>query len=422
MPIITMKMTDLGEGVSEAELIEWNVAVGDAVREDDILATVMTDKAAVEIPAVTDGTATWLAGEPGDFIPVGSDLIRLDVGGPAGASENKDADEVVSPLEEGGAASTVELVQVPEELNATSPEPTKEPPVEREIDHSATQNKPLASPSVRGQATELGLDLSTVAGSGPGGRVLQRDLKPAQPAPETEAPPIGREIKLIGLRRRIAEKMAASKSRIPHYTIVEEVDVTELEELRAALNVKHADERGKLTFLPFIVSAIVLAARDHPGVNGHFDDEAGMLRLSEAIHVGVATQTQAGLMVPVIRNAQAMGLWEAASEIARLSDLAREGRASRDDLTGSTITVTSLGPLGGLAATPIINRPEVAIVGVNRIAVRPMWDGREFRPRRMMNLSCSFDHRVVDGWDGAVFVQSLKELLETPALLFVGEG
>jgi len=275
---------------------------------------------------------------------------------------------------------------------------------------------------VRARAAEVGVDLGAVTGSGQDGRILRADIDALARGPGEGAAPDGREIKLSGLRRLSAEKVALSMTRIPHFTLVEEIDVTALEELRETLNVKHAERRGRLTILPFVIAAVTRAVRDHPGINGWFNDEAGVLRLSEAAHVGVATQTPAGLMVPVVRDAQTRDLWMIAAEIARLAEQARQGRASREELTGSSITVTSLGPLGGVVSTPIINHPEIAIVGVNRIAVRPVWDGREFRPRRMMNLSSSFDHRVVDGWDAAVFVQTLKELLEVPALLFVDEG
>lgn len=412
MTTVTMKLSDLGEGVSEAELIEWNVSVGDAVREDDILATVMTDKAAVEIPAAADGTVAWLAGAPGDFIPVGSDLVRLEVGDPAGAPKDTDTAQAPQAAEVGAEETRAPEVDIP---------PPTAPPAQRQAPTQAPI-RPLASPSVRSHAAELGVNLSSVTGSGPDGRILHKDIKAPRPARIEGDATGGREIKLTGLRRRIAEKMAVSKSRIPHYAIVEEIDVTALEELRVTLNAKYAEQRGKLTVLSFVILAAARAIGDHPGVNGHFDDETGTLRLSKAIHMGVAIQTPAGLTAPVIRNAESRSLWNIAAEIARLADLARRGRASREDLTGSTITVTSLGPLGGIVTTPIINHPEVAIIGLNRIDTRPVWEGGAFRPRRMMNLSCSFDHRVIDGWDGAMFVQAMKELLEAPALLFVDEG
>jgi 2-oxoisovalerate dehydrogenase E2 component (dihydrolipoyl transacylase) len=279
---------------------------------------------------------------------------------------------------------------------------------------------------VRLAAREAGVDLRQIAGSGPAGRITHEDLEAflARGPDTTGAAGLTRrtdvtEVKVVGLRRRIAEKMALSKSRIPHITIVEEVDVTALEELRAALNKKAAADRPKLTVLPFLMRAIVRAVAEQPALNALFDDDAGVVRQHAGVHIGIATQTPAGLIVPVVKHAEARNLWESATEVARLAERARDGSASREDLTGSTITITSLGPLGAIATTPVINHPEVAIVGVNRMAIRPMWDGTAFAPRKMMNLSSSFDHRVIDGWDAAVFVQRLKELLETPALMFV---
>lgn len=420
MATVTMKLTDLGEGVSAAELIEWNVAVGDSVSEDDILATVMTDKAAVEIPSIADGKVVWLAGEPGHMIQVGSDLVRLDVGGATEATKAhaaphaEDVKPAVEPPEGEVANSEPTAATTPLKITPTAQRG-------HETTYAAAPRKPLASPGVRRHAAELDVDLTAVTGSGPEGRVRHADLDAFAHGPVEDAARDSREIKLAGLRRLSAEKVALSKARIPHFTLVEEVDVTALEELRESLNAKHAERRGTLSVLPFVVAAIARAARDHPGVNGWFDDEAGVLRLSEAVHVGVATQTPAGLMVPVVRNAETNGLWKNAAEITRLAEQARQGRASREELTGSSITVTSLGPLGGVVSTPIINHPEVAIVGLNRIETRPVWNGREFAPRRVMNLSSSFDHRVIDGWDAALFVQALKTLLEVPALLFVDE-
>lgn len=437
MAVVTMKMTDIGEGVTEAELVEWNAAVGDVVREDDIIATVMTDKAAVEIPALVGGRVIWLAGAPGDMIRVGSVLVRLDTGEAAGAAASPAAaeTETLEPVAwpESGSESRPESGKESEPKAETdpAPEPLEEAPaaahalIDRpskaaaERPDAAAAPRPLASPAIRSRARDLGVDLGTVKGSGPDGRILHRDLDAILRTNAAGRPALDREIKLAGLRRLTAEKVAISAARIPHFTIVEAVDVSALEDLRRVLNEKHSEARGKLTILPFVVCGVVRAVRVHPGINGHFDDAAEVLRLSEAVHVGIATQTPAGLTVPVIRNADANGLWETAAEIARLSDRARQARATRDELTGSTITVTSLGPLGGLVTTPIINHPEIAIIGVNKIEVRPVWDGRTFNPRRMMNLSCSFDHRVIDGWDAAVFLKTLRELLETPALLFL---
>jgi 2-oxoisovalerate dehydrogenase E2 component (dihydrolipoyl transacylase) len=285
--------------------------------------------------------------------------------------------------------------------------------------------KPLASPAVRHRAYQLGIPLQFVAGSGPAGRILHADLDAyiasggrAVPASRTPREAV-EEVKIIGLRRRIAERMQESKRKIPHYSYVEELDVTELEELRAHLNTKHAADRPRLTLLPFLVAALVRAIPDFPQVNAQFDDDAGIVRRHAALHVGIATQTAQGLMVPVIRHAETLDLWQVAAEIAQLSTATRDGKATRDELTGSTITITSLGVLGGIVTTPVINYPEVAIIGVNRIVERPVVRGGQIVVRRMMNLSSSFDHRVVDGWDAAQFVQALKRLLEQPATLFI---
>lgn len=286
--------------------------------------------------------------------------------------------------------------------------------------------KPLASPAVRLRAKEAGIDLRQVPGTGPAGRITHDDLDafgahgPAAPAgPARAADTAIEETKIVGLRRRIAERMELAHARIVPITYVEEVDVTELEELRGKLNADRKADRPKLTLLPFLMRAMVTALREQPHINAHYDDEAGVLRRFGGVHVGIATQTDAGLMVPVVRHVEARDLWDCAAELTRLSEAARSGTATREELTGSTITITSLGALGGIVTTPVINHPEVAIVGVNRMAVRPLWDGREFRPRKVMNLSSSFDHRIVDGWDAAVFVQRLKALLETPALIFL---
>ncbi len=287
-----------------------------------------------------------------------------------------------------------------------------------------SQTKPLAAPSVRKKAMDLGIDLNSVTGSGPAGRVLHEDLAALQGqgdsssnnAPDTSI----NEIKVVGMRRKIAEKMSLAKSRIPHITIVEEVDVSNLEELREELNASHQGQRAKLTVLPFMMKAIVEAVREQPELNALYDDENGVIRQYGGVHIGIATQTPSGLMVPVVRHCESLSLWESAAAVADLAESSRTGSASREELTGSTITISSLGPLGAIATTPIINHPEVAIVGINKIAVRPQWDGQQFVPRKMMNISASFDHRVVDGWDAAVMVQKLKTLLEKPAMLFVG--
>lgn len=420
-----IKLPDVGEGVAEAELVEWHVKVGDVVREDDLLAAVMTDKATVEIPSSRAGTVIAVNGTVGDKIAVGSELVRLET----------DAQAEAAPLE---TSEPVEP-QAPVLLQTPTPEKTaQENPKSPKRESAgpaflgagpnrAEGEKPLATPSVRLRARDAGIDLRRIRGTGPAGRITHEDLD-AFFESETGVGPVAsgyaadtsvNEVKVIGLRRKIAERMAEAKRHIPHITIVEEVDVTQLEELRASLNNQKKEGRPRLTVLPFIIRAIVKAVKEQPGLNAHFDDEADMIRQFGGVHVGIATQTPNGLIVPVVRHAESMTVFKAATELSRVSEAARNGTAKREELTGSTITITSLGPLGAVATTPIINRPEVAIVGVNRMAIRPMWDGAQFVPRKMMNLSCSFDHRVIDGWDAAVFVQKLKSLLEVPAMIFV---
>lgn len=418
MGIHAIRLPDVGEGIAQAELIEWHVKPGDIVREDDILAAVMTDKAAVEVPSSVSGTVTELGGEIGEMMPVGAVLIRIEVEGEGNEAE--------------GAAAEPEAPQ-PEPEPATAAEPAAAPAPRRPAPAEAKPvvprtngTKPLAAPSVRARAREEGVDLRQVPGSGPAGRISHEDLDSwiASGGIQQGAVTRGRntgveEVRVIGMRRRIAEKMAQSKQHIPHITIVEEVEMGALEDLRAALNAKHAGERPKLTLLPFLMRAIVEAVREQPAMNARYDDEAGVIYRHGGVHVGIATQTPQGLNVPVVHHAEAASLWDNAAELSRLAEAAREGSIRRDELAGGTITITSLGPLGAIATTPIINYPEVAIVGVNKMQVRPVWDGQQFRPRKMMNISCSFDHRVIDGWDAAVFVQKLKTLLEAPAMLFV---
>lgn len=409
MRVLAVKLPDVGEGVTEAELAEWNVAIGDLVREDDVLAAVMTDKATVEIPSIYSGKIVWLAGELGDTLSVGADLVRI---------ETDDAEISASHVTEPEAM----VEREPEETVTPQPDPKRAP---QNIKTNSAH--PLASPWVRAKAREAGVDLRQIVGTGPAGRITPEDLTAfiANPSAAASAGTAKRhprsgveEVKVIGLRRKIAERMAQANARIPHITVVEEVDVTALEDLRETLN-KTRGDKPKLTVLPFLVAALCRAVTDHPEMNAHFlDDDAKILRFGP-VHIGVATMTEGGLVVPVLRQAESYGLFETAGEIGRLADAARTGKATRDELSGSTITITSLGPLGALATTPIINPPEVAILGVNKIAVRPHWDGAQFVPRKMMNLSASFDHRVIDGWNAAVFVQKMKTLLETPAMIFV---
>lgn len=507
-----VRLPDVGEGVAEAELVEWLVKVGDHVQEEQPLAVVMTDKASIEVPTPIAGEVVWLAGEPGQNLATGSDLVRLRVdeeGDDAGGLAVTDVDRVPEPASvsnsrpASGPTSDPDPGHVAGHQSAAASSPTAVRPAISAVSHDAPAGpeaagrasggrvaaaaaasttpgdspglpglssdhasgpadrplpvrhgeapsagapgprlrpgatpilprpvgeRPLASPSVRLRAREAGVDLRRIAGSGPAGRITHDDLdrlfeQGPQPAPAGTglvADESVEDIPVIGLRRRIVEKMRIAHERVVDLTYVEEVDVTELETLRARLN-KHYHDSGRthLTPLPFLMRAMAIAIAAQPRLNAHFDDDAGVLRRHGGVHIGIAAQTAAGLVVPVVRHVEARDLWSCAAELARVTDAAKGGTATREELSGSTITLTSLGPLGGLMSTPIINYPEVAIVGVNRIAVRPHWDGHAFVPRRMMNLSCSFDHRIVDGWDGAVFVQRIKALIETPAMLFV---
>jgi len=429
-----IKLPDVGEGVAEAELVEWHVKVGDLVREDAILAAVMTDKATVEIPSPVDGEIVWLGAEIGDTVAVGAPLVRLSIAGEdaearASGEKGVSESEASSPNKGKIAASPVKpTVQAPAAEAKAQPEPApNKPPVQARLGSARVDaERPIAAPAVRLRAREAGIDLRQVSGSGPAGRITHEDLDAflatgRQPA---GAPGLVRDnsvtdIKLAGLRRRIAEKTSLSKSRIPHITYVEEVDVGEVEELRAALNKGKRSDQPKLTLLPFLMRAMVKAIAEQPAINALFDDEAGVIHQYGGVHIGIATQTPSGLVVPVVRHAEARDVWACGAELNRLAEAARAGTATREELTGSTITITSLGAMGGIVTTPVINHPEVAIVGVNKIMVRPVWDGAQFIPRKMMNLSSSFDHRIVDGWDAAVFVQRVKALLETPAMIFV---
>ncbi|MBZ9737923.1 MULTISPECIES: dihydrolipoamide acetyltransferase family protein [unclassified Mesorhizobium] len=435
-----IKLPDVGEGVAEAELVEWHVKIGDIVREDTVLAAVMTDKATVEIPSPVDGEILWLGAEIGDTVAIGSPIVRLKV---AGEGNVKAAGKDAEPTAEAEAPAKPpspqpETPQSPRATKPAEPPARPAPPAAKTIARSSASGaprpegeKPLASPAVRLRAKEAGIDLRQVAGSGPAGRIGHEDIEAFLARGPQPAKTSGlarndavEDIKLVGLRRKIAEKMTLSKSRIPHITYVEEIDVTALEDLRAALNkekrpAKGGAERPKLTLLPFLMRAMVKAISDQPQLNSLFDDEAGIIHQHGGIHIGIAAQTPSGLVVPVVKHAEARDIWDCAAEVARLAEAAKSGTATRDELSGSTITITSLGAMGGVATTPVINHPEVAIIGVNKMMVRPVWDGTQFIPRKMMNLSSSFDHRVIDGWDAAVFIQRIKALLETPALIFV---
>ena len=420
----TIKMPDIGEGIAEVELVAWHVKPGDTVAEDQALADVMTDKASVEIPSPVAGQVTWIGGAEGTVFAVGAELVKIETAGEAAAPARAPA-QPARPAPP-AAAKAAPPAPAPRAASVAAPMPA-----------APSGDRPIATPSVRRRAWELGIDLAQVTPSGTAGRVMQADIDAhakahpsapramstptaATPASPSGTPRSGEEpIPVIGLRRKIALKMQEAKRRIPHFSYVEECDVTELEALRGALNTQHGDARGKLTLLPFLMRAITVAVVEHPSVNATFDDEKGVLTRHAPVHLGIATQTDAGLMVPVVRHAEALDLWQSAAEVARLAAAARAGSITRGELSGSTITITSLGPLGGIVTTPIINAPEVAIVGVNRIVERPMLRGGLVVARQMMNLSSSFDHRVVDGMHAAQFVQALRAVLEAPALLFV---
>ncbi len=439
MGVHVIKLPDVGEGVAEAELVEWMVKPGDNVMEDQVLAAVMTDKATVEIPSPVIGKVTWLGAKAGEIVAVGAPILKLEVDGAGNAKADEPAPRAAktpAPLaREAGEGPGVRASQKdePSSLRPLTPGPS---PANGRGEKSGSPHagaprkegeKPLASPAVRKRAADAGVDLRRVPGTGPAGRITHEDLD-AYFAHGSSAPIAARglapdtsvkEIPVIGLRRKIAEKMTVSRSRIPDIVYVDEVDMTALEDLRAKLNAENKERRTKLTVLPFLMRAMAKAIAEQPQLNSLYDDEAGVVRQYGGIHMGVAAQTDNGLVVPVVRHVEAKGLWECASEVARLADAAKKGTATRDELSGSTITITSLGALGGIVTTPVINHPEVAIIGVNKMQVRPMWDGTQFVPRKMMNLSCAFDHRIIDGWNAAVFVQRVKTLMENPAMIFV---
>jgi len=399
MTEFTLKMADIGEGVAEVELVSWLVEIGDPVREDQMVAEVMTDKATVEIPSPKDGVVTWLAGQAGDKIAVGSPLLKLEVAGAVDAHPLPERDS--KPAQQAAPKQTHTSA-----FAASRSAPTPRAPIASTL--------PLAAPSLRARAKDLGIDLARVTGSGPDGRILDSDLDAFVRGQEDMTMSGDFDpIKVIGLRRKIAERLSDSWTRIPHITYVEEVDVTALEGARAQINAATGD-KPKLTLLPFIARAIIGAIAQQPRFNAHFDDTAGVLKQFKSVHLGVATQTPDGLIVPVVRDAQSRDFHDIAAEIVRLSEAAREGKAKRDELSGSTITITSLGKLGGIVTTPIINAPEVAIIGINKVRTAPVWDGVAFAPRQVMNISASFDHRVIDGYDAAVFIQKIKSQLENP--------
>jgi 2-oxoisovalerate dehydrogenase E2 component (dihydrolipoyl transacylase) len=441
-----VRLPDIGEGMTEAEIVAWHVKPGQAIREEDPLAEIMTDKATVELPSPVAGTVVVINGKPGDKRRVGSELVVLEVAGEGNTAaapvqpEQPFTPTLSPPAGRGSPAPPPPRVPSPRQRGegqgegpVVAPKPLSRPAGEggerSEPDEGLRAGtphrpgaKPLASPAVRRRAWDFGIELRFVRGSGPAGRITHEDLDAyvaagAAPAAYTSRDGVD-EVPVIGLRRAIAERLQQSKRHIPHFSYVEEVDVTALEELRGQLNASHPD-REHLTLLPFLMRAIVTAVAAQPQVNARYDDEAGVLQRHQGVHIGLATQTEAGLLVPVVRHAEALDLWQSAAEVRRLAAAARAGTAAREELSGSTITITSLGALGGIAATPIINYPEVAIVGVNRIAERPVVRDGQVVIRKMMNLSSSFDHRIVDGWEAAAFIQRIKQLLETPALLFI---
>jgi 2-oxoisovalerate dehydrogenase E2 component (dihydrolipoyl transacylase) len=428
MGIHVIKMPDIGEGIAEVELVGWHVKPGDSIVEDQPVADVMTDKATVEIPSPVHGKVIALGGNVGDVMAVGAELIRIEVEGEGNLAAGSAKVGARTP----SLASSPAPVPVP----AAAPGVRAEAPVSAAPEPAALPStpaprtpgeKPIASPAVRRRAWELGIELQFVPGSGGAGRILHEDLDaylarrdaPAAAGPRLVQRHDEQQVQVIGLRRRIAQKMQEAKRRIPHFTYVEEIDVTELEQLRAQLNERHGRTRGHLTLLPLLARAVVQALREFPQINARFDDDAGIVTRYGAVHLGVAAQTDNGLMVPVVRHAEARDPWATAAEIARLAEAARSGKVAREELTGSTLTITSLGALGGIVTTPVINYPEVAIIGVGRIVERPVIRNGLVVARKLMNLSSSFDHRVVDGADGARFIQAVRGLLECPALLFV---
>lgn len=427
MAKFTFNMPDVGEGVAEAEVVEWHIKVGDRVEEDQHLVDVMTDKATIDIESPVSGTVVAVAGEVGDVIAIGAMLLVIETDGEGEVSAEQ-AEAAADQIEdEMSDAEDADVAPTPEPVAASAPaDPVTAQPATAVAAPVAAAHKVLASPAVRQRARDLGVDLAQVKPA-EDGRVRHGDLDAflaynagsgfaaAGKARSDEA------IKVIGLRKRIAQNMAAAKRHIPHFTYVEECDVTDLEALRAQLNEGRGD-RPKLTMLPMLITAICKTIPAFPMINARYDDEAGVVTRYGSVHLGMAAQTDGGLMVPVIRDAQSRNLWQLAREIGRLAEAARSGKATSEELSGSTLTITSLGPLGGVATTPVINRPEVAIIAPNRIVERPMFvpdgmGGERVAKRKLMNVSISCDHRVVDGWDAASFVQALRRLIETPVLL-----
>ena len=423
MPKFTFNVPDIGEGIAEAEIVAWHVKVGDMISEDQPLADMMTDKATVEMESPVSGVITKVAGEAGDVIAIGAMLVEIEVAGDLGKEAPAAAKAADAHMLAAVVADENPHAPEPVAVAAATPAPAAPVPAQSPAPSAHASEKIMASPAVRQRAKALGVDLTDVKAAG--GHIRHADLdaflnygasKGYQPA-RTKLPRADEAVKVIGMRRRIADNMAASKRHIPHFTYVEEIDVTAIEAMRADLNANRGT-KPKVTLLPMLIVAICKTMPQFPMINARFDDEAGIVTRHGAVHLGMATQTDSGLMVPVIRDAQDRNIWQLATEITRLAEAARNGSVKSEELSGSTLTITSLGPLGGIATTPVINRPEVAIIGPNKIVERPMFVGDSIEARKLMNLSISCDHRVVDGWDAASYVQALKKLIETPVLLF----
>lgn len=418
MGFYSFKLPDLGEGIVESEIDKWHVQPGDRVEEDQPIAEVITDKAVIEVSSPITGAVVALACEAGEVIAVGSELIRFEVAG----------DGNIKGQAEPETTSAAPPTSPPGQSKPIEAEAAK--PAAKSIIVAASVAEDIAlphrtiltSPSLRRRAREANIDLSLVPGSGPDGRITRQDMDAYLSVagnPTSRKRQGSNEVKIKGLRRVIAQKMQQSKRQIPHYSYIEEVDVTQLEELRQQLNAKRKDSQPKLTLMPFIMQALIKVLPDYPHCNAHFDDSNDLLIQHQPVHIGIATMTATGLMVPVVKHCESLDIWQSASEMARLSQAARDSRANKDELCGSTITITSLGAIGGIATTPIINAPETAIIGVNKLQQRPVVKNDIIVIRKIMNLSSSFDHRIVDGYDGAQLIQSLKALLENPAAIFI---
>ena len=422
------RLPDIGEGVTQAEIVAWHVRVGDRVVEDQSLVDVMTEKATVDMTSPVSGVVVSTTGSPGEFVPVGASLIEFEVDGAAGTAEAEKPVVAAAKATKAAEPPTPPPSPAPPAKVRETPAPKKAPaPAAQAFTTRPVDEAPLASPVVRRRAYELGIPLQFIPGSAAAGRITEQDLEDfiarggnVAPVNDRFAKRHGvRDTKLIGLRRRIAEKMQESKRNIPHFGYVEELDMTELEALRRELNEDRSENQPKLTLLPFFMRAIVALVPEFPNINARYDEEPGVLRSYDAVHIGIATQSDAGLLVPVVRHCESLDVWGCARELSRVTSAARAGTATRDELSGSTITLTSLGALGGISATPVINAPEVAIIGPNKLVDRPVVFNGQIAIRTLMNLSCAFDHRIIDGHEAAKFVSRLRRLIERPAHLFL---